>query len=78
MASQLVWIEEGVSDLGVAGTAVAPEAIVQQLSELSVSLERGGSGIESVLIIGGPDVVPFYEAPNPAPYDGDATVPTDT
>jgi Peptidase family C25 len=75
--TRLAWIEDGLPDLGVAGAAVAPEPISEQLAELSAELGRAGARLASVLIVGGPDVVPFYEAPNPTPYDGDTTVPGD-
>jgi hypothetical protein len=77
VVSRLAWIEEGLADLNMAGAAVEPEAISQQLAELSAALDRGGARLESVLIIGGPDVVPFYQAPNPTPYDGDLSIPGD-
>src|SRR2546426_786807 len=75
--SRLAVIEEGLPDLGVAGAAVEPAAISEQLAALSSALARGGGRLASVLIVGGPDVVPFYEAPNPTPYDGDKSVPGD-
>jgi Peptidase family C25 len=76
--TRLIWIEQGLPDLGVAGAAVEPEGISQQLAALSAALGRSGARLESVLIAGGPDVVPFYEAPNPTPYDGDISVPGDS
>jgi hypothetical protein len=76
--TQLLWIEDGLPDLGLAGAAAEPTAISQQLAALAAALRRGGTQLESVLIVGGPDVVPFYEAPNPTPYDGDASVPGDS
>jgi hypothetical protein len=75
--SRLAWIEDGLADLAIAGASVEPEAISQQLAQIAGALERGGRQLESVLIIGGPEVVPFYEAPNPTLYDGDASVPSD-
>jgi peptidase C25-like protein len=77
VVSRLVWIEEGLADLGVASAAVDPVAISRQLAEVASSLDSEGVRLESILIAGGPDIVPFYEAPNPTPYDGDATVPGD-
>jgi hypothetical protein len=75
--SRLALIEEGLPDLGVAGAAVEPAAISEQLAALSSALARSGGRLASVLIVGGPDVVPFYEAANPTPYDGDESVPGD-
>jgi hypothetical protein len=76
--ARLMWIEEGLPDLGVAEGVAEPAAISQQLAALAAALGRGGVQLESVLIAGGPDVVPFYEAPNPTPYDGDTVVPGDS
>jgi hypothetical protein len=78
LATQLIWIEEGLPGLGVAGAAVEPAAVSQQLAALAAALGRDGRRLESVLIAGGPDIVPFHEAPNPTPYDGDASVPGDS
>jgi hypothetical protein len=77
-ATQLVWIEEGLPGLGVAGAEVEPAAISRQLAALAAALGSAGTQIESLLIAGGPDVVPFYEVPNPTPYDGDITVQSDS
>jgi hypothetical protein len=78
VATQLIWIEEGLPGQGVADAAVEPAAIAQQLAALAAALRRDGRRLESVLIAGGPDIVPFHEAPNPTPYDGDANVPGDS
>jgi peptidase C25-like protein len=75
--TRLAWIEDGLPDLGVAGAAADPEAISQQFAELSGALGRAGARLESILIAGGPDIVPFYQAPNPTAYDGDLSVPCD-
>jgi hypothetical protein len=75
--TRLISIEEGLPDLGLAGVAAEPMAISRQLAALAAALRRSGTQLESVLIAGGPDVVPFYEAPNPTPYDGDTSVPGD-
>jgi hypothetical protein len=77
VASQLVLIEDGLADRGVAGAAVAPSAIAAQLAQLAQAFERGGERLQTVLIVGGPDIVPFHDAPNPTPYDGDESVPGD-
>jgi hypothetical protein len=79
--SRLLLIEEGDADLGVAGAQLEPEAIARQLWSLVVALgpasRRDPARLSSVLIVGGPDIVPFYEAPNPAAHDGDETVAGD-
>jgi hypothetical protein len=77
VGSRLALIEDGIAELGVAGAVVAPAAIAAQVAQAAQALERDGSRLESVLIIGGPEIVPFHEAPNPTPYDGDEVVPGD-
>jgi hypothetical protein len=76
--SQIIWIEEGLPHTGVASVAIEPAAISGQIAALAAALSSSGTSLESVLIVGGPDVVPFHEAPNPTPYDGDANVPGDS
>jgi hypothetical protein len=78
VATQLFSIEEGLPDLGVAGVAIESAAISGQLAALAAALGRDGRRLESLLIAGGPDVIPFHEAPNPTPYDGDTNVPSDS
>jgi hypothetical protein len=75
--SRLALIEEGLAELGVPGVVVAPAAIAGQLAQAAQALERNGSRLQTVMIIGGPDIVPFHQAPNPTPYDGDEAVPGD-
>jgi hypothetical protein len=77
VASRLAVIEEGLAELNVPGAAVAPESIAAQLAAVAQELEQGGDRLESVLIVGGTEIVPFHEAPNPTPYDGDESVPGD-
>jgi hypothetical protein len=77
-ASRLVWIEEGLKELSVAGTQLEPMAISEQLAALAAALDGAGDRLESVLIAGGPEIVPFYEAPNPTAHDGDESVPSDS
>jgi peptidase C25-like protein len=75
--SGLLVIEQGLADLGVAGAAVEPEPISAQIAAIAQALEQRGGSLASVLIVGGLEVVPFHEAPNPTPYDGDESVPSD-
>lgn len=46
------------------------------LSELDTSLEKRGERIGAVLIVGGPEIVPFHNLPNPV-EDADMEVPSD-
>jgi tetratricopeptide (TPR) repeat protein len=46
------------------------------LSDLDTSLRKRGAMIGALLIVGGPDVVPFHHLPNPTD-DHDADVPSD-
>ncbi|MFN8568103.1 MAG: C25 family cysteine peptidase [Kouleothrix sp.] len=75
--SRLLAIEQGAPDLGVPPALVTPDAIARQVAELSAALDRRGQRLASLLLLGGPEIVPFHEAENPTPYDGDANVPGD-
>jgi Peptidase family C25 len=77
VASRLLLIEEGMADLAVVGAANAPLAIAAQVAQAAQALERAGDRLESLLIVGGPEIVPFHLAANPTAYDGDDVVPSD-
>jgi hypothetical protein len=77
VATRLILIEEGIADLGVGGAAHAPAAIAAQVAQAAQALERAGDRLESLLIIGGPEIVPFNMVANPTFYDGDEAVPSD-
>jgi len=77
VASALLLIEHGVPRLGVLPAVVTPETIAAQVAALAQALERGGDALESLLIVGGPEIVPFHAAANPTAYDGDDTIPGD-
>lgn len=53
-----------------------PWAIKLALQDLDEALRKRGERIGAVLIVGGPQVVPFHHLPNPVD-DGDADVPSD-
>ena len=53
-----------------------PWALKKQLASLDVALGRKGSMIGALLIVGGPEVVPFHHLPNPL-EDEDDIVPSD-
>lgn len=63
--------------LGVLPAVVTPETVAAQVAALAQALERTGDALESLLIVGGTEIVPFYAAANPTAYDGDDTVPCD-
>jgi hypothetical protein len=46
------------------------------LSDLDAALEKRGERIGALLIVGGPEIVPFHNLPNPV-EDADADVPSD-
>ncbi len=77
VATRLALIEEGIADLGVDGAAPAPAAIAAQVAQSAQALERAGDRLESLLIVGGPEIIPFNMAANPIVHDGDETVPSD-
>ena len=77
IVSRLLAVEDGVPGLGVAGADGSADAITAQLRQIAALLAQGGSRLESVLLVGGPDIIPFHDLPNPTPTDGDASVPTD-
>ena len=72
-------IERGLPELDVAGVQSEWQAVAIQVGQIDRALRLqspSDDGIESVLIIGGPRVVPFGELDNPVD-DRDACVPTD-
>jgi len=75
--SRLIVIEQGAADWNVPPALVTPDGIARQIAAISAALDRRESLLESVLLIGGPEIVPFFMAENPTPYDGDAAVPSD-
>lgn len=75
--SRLLLIEQGLPDLGIGPALVTPDTIARQIASVSAELDRQGQPLSSVLLLGGPEIVPFYPAENPTPYDGDAVVPAD-
>ena len=77
VATRLALIEDGMADLGIAGAANDPSAIAGQIALVAQALERAGDRLESLLIVGGPEIMPFHMAANPIFYDGDEAVPSD-
>lgn len=69
-------IEEGVAQLGVVGAAVEWQAIAAQLGAVADGLLARGTRLESVLLVGGPQIVPFGVLANPVP-DRDSSLPVD-
>lgn len=53
-----------------------PWKVKLTLTDLDASLGKKGEMIGAVLIVGGPEVVPYHRLPNPT-NDGDADVPSD-
>lgn len=77
MQSRLLLIEDGLPELSVAAATAEPAAIANQVAAAAQALVHNGERLESVLIVGGAEIVPFELVPNPAPYDGDEAVPSD-
>ncbi len=53
-----------------------PWALKLQISDLDAALKKSGKMIGSILIVGGPEIVPFHLLPNPVD-DADLEVPSD-
>jgi hypothetical protein len=53
-----------------------PWQLKMMLSDLDAALEKQGERIGALLIVGGPEVVPFHNLPNPV-EDADEQVPSD-
>mgnify|MGYP006285303011 CR=1 FL=1 len=66
-----------MSQLGLKPT-VATDAwqVKLSLSDLDASLAKRGEMIGALLIVGGPEIVPFHNLPNPT-HDNDLEVPSD-
>jgi hypothetical protein len=62
--------QEGLPELGIAPVELTPGALVGQLVALQSAFAAQGAIIDSLTIIGGPQVVPFGSLPNPL-RDGD-------
>lgn len=78
IATRMLLAEVGMAEYGIAGDATDPAAIAAQVAAVAHALEQAGDQLESVLIVGGPAVIPFDLAPNPIADDGDASIPSDT
>jgi hypothetical protein len=78
VVTRLALLEDGMADLGVAGAVNTPVAIAALIAQAARALERAGDRLESLLIVGGLEIVPFNMAANPTYYDGDQAVPSDS
>ena len=66
----------GLPELGVVAAPLSWQALVAQLGALAGAVRARGERVESLLIVGGPDIVPFGVLPNPM-FDSDPAIPTD-
>lgn len=78
LESQLLLCEVGWPEHGIAGVAPEPAAISAQLHAVADMLEQHGAALDSVLIVGGPEIIPFHRMPNPLPADSDPAISTDS
>lgn len=77
LQSCLLDVEQGAAAYGVGGVDGSnARAISMQLAALDTALKASGDRVESVLIIGGPDVVPFHLGRNPV-ADSDSSIAAD-
>ena len=68
---------ELVSQMGIKPVfGFDPWQIKLALADLDAALAKQGEMIGSLLIVGGPEIVPFHHLPNPT-YDDDLDVPSD-
>jgi hypothetical protein len=68
---------ERLSDLGIKPVFGSdPWQIKLSLADLDNALAKRGEMIGALLIVGGPEIVPFHNLPNPT-YDNDLDVPSD-
>ncbi|HEY0735475.1 MAG TPA: hypothetical protein VGD69_11265 [Herpetosiphonaceae bacterium] len=63
----------GAIDLAVEHTAPACKQVVDQVC---ASLEAADQHVDAIVLIGGDDIIPFHQLPNPS-QDADATIPSD-
>lgn len=76
IASLLYAPEDGVSSLGVAPARLEPPDLAAQLERIARALQARGAPVASLLIVGGPRVIPFERVTNPLP-DRDGLLPVD-
>jgi hypothetical protein len=69
-------VEVGLPELGVVPAPLSWQGLVAQLGVLAAALRARGGRVESLLIVGGPDIVPFGVLPNPM-FDSDPSLPAD-
>lgn len=75
----LLWLDDASSCSAYGLRAISandPWEVKLALRDLDVSLGKRGEMIGALLIVGGEDVVPFHQLPNPVD-DDDVTVPSD-
>jgi hypothetical protein len=76
LASLRYDVEAGLPDWGVVAAPLTWQALVAQLGVLEAALRARGERVESLLIIGGPGIVPFGVLPNPM-FDSDPSLLAD-
>jgi len=74
--ARLFYADEGIPPDVRAARPLDPWSLKLSLADLDTYLGRKGEMIGAVLIVGGPEVVPFHRLPNPVD-DADDDVPSD-
>jgi tetratricopeptide (TPR) repeat protein len=64
------------SALGLQTSAIDPWKLKLSLKDLDAALAKKGEMIGALLIVGGPEIIPFHNLPNPTD-DSDADIPSD-
>ncbi|HRF46561.1 MAG TPA: C25 family cysteine peptidase [Anaerolineales bacterium] len=75
----ILYVDDAESTQAFGLTPVDPRnawAIKHQIAEIATSQKAKGRKIGALLIVGGPEIVPFHHLPNPTD-DADADVPSD-
>jgi hypothetical protein len=74
--AMIFYADEGIDPTVKAAKHNDPWALKLALTDLDASLKKKGEMIGALLIVGGPDIVPFHHLPNPVD-DADDDIPSD-
>lgn len=77
-SSLLFYADDSISTspFGIQPSLIDPWKLKLQLKDLDTALAKKGEMIGALLIVGGPEIIPFHNLPNPTD-DSDADIPSD-